>query len=417
MVIFGFMTEVLGRLWIYLIFKHCDPHDLLQLRATCRVFRALLEDTDARPLWLYFTATLVWLRLDERALGWQGIERGLAREAVVRQNCAQGTFFKGPMINVRNGAVTTTWIVAERLVVNTHVPSSLYIYDIDTGEELWTYAAYSYNTGDVVIANRWILARCSAEHNHKSIIMIDCQTGASVEISAHHESNIHVECSISGYHFSCQWMHWDVIPVFRIGTDSAIVHVTSISINPRAETFHICNNGTTYIIYDMDRFGLFDMATKLCLRMVVYNSTVNAIRYNYLKPRYVVLTQRAIIRTSDGHCVPLVAEVAFTTYIPRKHIILAYRHAQDPPCYAVNPDTGCVVPYDAHRGERLCVDTSGETAWCDNQMGVCTSLGGRIVIGATCPMPILAFQYGIMVVDSTKTNIVSVMRFDKTPMK
>lgn len=154
--------DVSNRLWEQLVFSFVPVRSLLHCRATCREWRVQL---DGSRLWLPFTQSLAWLRLEERLAGWHGVQQAMAREAATLRNASAGHSVVGPIMESQEPPmyVGGKYIVAR--------DGHTFLVDAKTGATS-AVAGALVTQPKQALQERFVVAE-SAEHG----VVLDCVTG------------------------------------------------------------------------------------------------------------------------------------------------------------------------------------------------------------------------------------------------
>ncbi len=146
--------DTFDRLWEQLVFPWCAcPQALLRLRAVCRGFRHLLNES---RLWLPWTAELSRLCHDERVDGWRGVSRAILRENNTRANCDMAHCVRGPLLEIDGWRAV---FVAGRVAA--FHSAGITLLDPGTGAVLGSFVLDRpelglRSTGNNVVLDRWI---------------------------------------------------------------------------------------------------------------------------------------------------------------------------------------------------------------------------------------------------------------------
>ncbi len=252
------------RLWHELIFKWCDGHALLSLRAVCRAFHAQLDQS---RLWLRYTVGVSRMRYEERLAGWRGVERAMRREANTRVNCAAGHFVLGPAMEwlppVIDGVSWTgrlydVTFVCGRIAASRG--SSVVLFDAATGALLKSLRVrrgrnpidiMSRYFVPIVVLDRWIPVRGEDGLG----LLLDCATAQLVEFTPPGPIHCDLHYSAAGAHFSHRCHENPLMAiVVRVTANASggvdLPVVARVNLAHHEVLLQLCERGQAYLLFD-----------------------------------------------------------------------------------------------------------------------------------------------------------------------
>ncbi len=247
------------RLWVDLIFPHCDVAALLASRAVCR-------QLNAAPARLWTPLTMVAHRMSyaERVLGWPGVPAAMAREERTRVNCDAGRFTCGPTLQLPEARILH--LVSGRIAAV--VARTAQLFDADTGALV---ASFEVGTGarfhQYALCDRWV----AVATGDRRVQLLDCVAARLVQVESVDYAHQLVGFSTAGpcvsYHN--EESHSDVT-VMHVsgGPDGATVvrEVARVPLSDLRDQFALCERGRSYLVHGHARrtLQLFDLATRQC---------------------------------------------------------------------------------------------------------------------------------------------------------
>ncbi len=247
------------RLWAHLIFPHCEPADLLALRAVCRAWLAQLNNS---RLWLPITMELPRMRYDERVDGWPGVVRAIARERNTHANCNAGRFTHGPVLDVTD--VRTMLYVSGCIAV--FCDDVVLLFDADAGTRLATFDVEraSCVAYDSAVLDRWIpfavMDGCA--------LLLDCVAEQLVEMVPADETRGDMAFSVAGPCVSYREYGDTVVTIVHVsGRPNGATVVQQVGACVHLDDYRnavfLCERGCSYLLhgYAVTTLQLMDVAT------------------------------------------------------------------------------------------------------------------------------------------------------------
>ncbi len=414
------MTEVLGRLWVELIFPLCFVTDLPRLAGVCHAFRYYVQDPRLRRMWAALAATLPGVHYAERALGLSGIQQAMARHEVIKRNCAQGTFVRGPVrrLALSDGDSRNLRIVAGRVV--SFLRNGIIIRDMDTWAELATFGGFSdYRWGRMIIDDRWIMM-----FDLGRLFFVDCLSCTDAGTIAKVPSYTALSDRFCSGNRLC-YRFLTTVYFGRIDNNGQYVHEFDLENVPYNVNIILGARGSVYALCTADAVSLFDTATRTLIKDI---STPGYAQVLNRTDAYLVAEHRMFIRVRDGHVACFEANSHFEEccYVPRMNAIAMCRvngFGSDGNCHLANADTGAIMPtlIEAVHGFRCPnVDSSGEMAWSSRTHNeIRMGIDGAIQLDHPYTVqrkdwnrPIIVFDAGVMIVSISKGRY-AILRFDE----
>ncbi len=412
-----------NRLWAQLIFIKCDElHSLLALRAACRAFRWLLSENNSVNIWRRFTMDMPRMRYAERLLGWVGVERAMRRENVIRANCRDMRYVRGPKVRARESGIV---IAGGRAAV--YAGGQLTLYDLETGLSSSVTMERHPNimSSKYVVQDRWLVIHTP----HGALLLLDCVHAQLLRLN--YSSTPNPEMDVSGAYLSIRNRIGTTqgVSIMRIvddGQNGTIVHKVAVIDVVHGSVFHLCQHGASYIIQSRTTIQVWDMVTRTLKRTIVPPnvhidfvwSTPHDVHDGFL---VVSICNNAeawrnsaiSYRLRDGHASAIFTSSS-TIYSIRDRACSA-KLSNEGMC--VDLETGILRSHQSYPAYGTYVDKSGAMAWPHgNSMGVRADLGGEWrALPEPFSMRVFGFWYGVCIVhcnDETEHNVHQVLRFD-----
>ncbi len=269
--------------WLRLIFHWCDFTSLLQLRASCVLFRTVLSLAEANNrVWRRHTSWLLpRLRHDERALGWSGVMTAMAREERTRTNCVSGRY-RETVYGV-DYVIQYMFIIGRRLLVtNGGLHSTANLFDLDTSTLIAQFncglLAYGFMYDDLtfpVILDRWTPFRILDETDgdrYGRWVLLDCVTGTlGTEVIVTSRPLGPIKFGAAGVHFSHCDSRRTIVTICHVDQPSKFVR--RVELGNYHDSFELCRDGESFIMTRDRSIALYDVQTGLVMRVIdtLYN--------------------------------------------------------------------------------------------------------------------------------------------------
>ncbi len=311
-----------SNLWLELIFPHCADSlpTLLALRAACTSWRVFLGTLRAHPFWIAHTLLIPWMTYEERALGWQGVESGMAREERTRANCDAGRGVYG--VKIPYPAGVAMGIIAERIVRVSSAEGIVQLLEPLTGDivaDLVVPPFLSFHQD--ALLDRWLIMY---SRHYSLVTMVDCvnarvvppvgiaMVGGILNLMA-----TSLSITSAGPRFSVRQdmaTYVDVIQLVNVDKGD-LCFVKTVTLHDGRDRIFLCNRGASYVVYEYRTEGihLMDIATGLCTRTFAQAKTPQAHITNFQlthpESNYIIIAgklcintkfQKMIVRISDG---------------------------------------------------------------------------------------------------------------------